>query len=277
MNSKTFFTDKDDFFSIIQSHLPNAIRSSMEFIKTGWTNFVICASDGKDAYFFRFPRNSFFAKMMIKDSAFCSFIKDKVTFQFPELKICYDQGRPFSMHRKIQGWSLTERFKFLSRQAVTNLAYDIAKFIKELNQVDPQSLPNTCNMYVSKFLDELSYVDTNTYDFSKHNVLREIENNAQVVHGDLNPGNIILDSNDRVVGFIDFAFAGISNNYVDLSRIIGRTHRDFEGPMIEAFENTLNTKVDLQRVHNMVHMWDYVEQQYILYIKENHPEIQLPS
>ena len=276
MESKTFFTDKDNFFSIIQTHLPNVIKDSVEFIKTGWTNFVICASDGKESYFFRFPRNTFFAKMMLKDNAFCTFVKDKVTFQFPDLKIYYDQGRPFSMHKKIQGWSLTERFKFLSRQAITNLAYDIAKFIQELNKIDPQSLPNSCNMYVSKFLDELSYVDTNSYDFSQHDVLREVENQVQVVHGDLNPGNIILDKNDRVVGFIDFAFSGISNNYVDLSRIVGRSHPEFERPMIEAFENIMKTKVDIPRVHNMVHMWDYVEQQYILYIKENHPEIQLP-
>lgn len=277
MGSKSYFTQKDDFFKIIQQHLPSVVSDSIEYIKTGWTNVVICASDSKDSYFFRFPRNTFFAKMMLKDHAFCSFMRDKVSFQFPNITILYDEGRPFSMHKKIQGWTLTERFKFLSRQAMTNLAFDIATFIRELSQVDSKSLPKTCNMPVSEFLDQLSTVDDNGYDLSRHNVLKALENKTQVVHGDLNPGNILLDENDRMVGVIDFAFAGTSNNYVDLSRIIGRSDKSFEKHMIEAYEQVMHERVDLNQVKEVIHMWDYVEQQYILYIQQNHPEIQLPE
>lgn len=277
MQEGLFFTEKDNFLEIIKQHLPNVKEDSVTFIKTGWTNFVMCASDGIQEYFFRFPRNRFFARMLLKDNAFCSFMKDKVSFEFPDLKLFYDKGRPFSMHKKIKGWSLTERFKHLSRQAVTNLAYDVAKFINELNQVDPKALPASCNMYLSKFLDQLSEVDTNSYDLSQHDFLRQCEQTPHVVHGDLNPGNILLDENDRMVGVIDFAFAGVSNNYVDLSRVIGRTHPSFAEPMKEAYEAVMKEKVDMQRVENMIHMWNYVEEQYILYIKENHPEIQLPS
>ena len=210
----TFFTEQDQFEAIIKQHLPHL--DHFKFIKTGWTNIVIEAQDDSEAYFFRFPRNQFFARMLLKDFSFCSFMRDKVTFQFPDLKLYYDAGRPFSMHKKIKGWSLTERFKHLSRQALTNLAYDITKFMKELHAVNPQNLPKECNMYLSTFLDELSKVDDNEYDLSRHNPLRVYEQETHVVHGDLNPGNILLDENDKMIGIIDFAFAGISNDHVDI-------------------------------------------------------------
>ena len=100
---QSYFTNKDDFLAIIRQHVPQVLENSVSFIKTGWTNIVICASDGKDEYFFRFPRNSFFARMMLKDHSFCTFIKDKITFRVPELQLFYDQERPFSMHKKIRG------------------------------------------------------------------------------------------------------------------------------------------------------------------------------
>lgn len=277
MGSEQFFTEADNFLEIIKHHLPEVIPSSLEFVKTGWTNFVICASTQEGDYFFRFPRNSFFSRMMIKDHAFCAFAKDKVSVQFPDLKIFYDQDRPFSMHKKIKGWSLAERFKFLSRQAITNLAYDIAQFIHELEQIDPKALPQPCNMYVSKFLDELPSVECTSYDLHKHDKLRQLEQHPHVVHGDLNPGNILLDENDHMVAIIDFAFAGVSNSYVDLSRIIGRTNPSFEAPMLDAYKSIVNHTVDENCMREIVQMWNYVDNQYILYMKKNHPEIQLPD
>jgi Predicted aminoglycoside phosphotransferase len=272
-----FFTTEDNFLAIIRKHLPNVVPDSLELVKTGWTNFVICASDGHTEYFFRFPRNQFFAKMMLKDHAFCSFARDKVRFEFPDLKIFYDNDRPFSMHRKIQGWSFAERIKFLSRQAITNIAYDIAQFIRDLNQIDPKTLPVICHMPVSQFLDELPSVQFTAYDLSQHDFLKQLERVPQVVHGDLNPGNIILDENDRVSGIIDFAFAGISNSYVDLSRIIGRASDAFEKPMMEAYKELVDRNVNEDSMKKVNQMWRYVDSHYILFMKAKHPEIQLPD
>ena len=274
---QSHFSPQENFLEIISQHLPNVIPSSINHIQTGWTNIVISASDTKDSYIFRFPRNNFFSKMMLKDHSFCTFIKDKVRFKLPNLQIFYDHDRPFSMHQKIKGWSLTERFKSLSRQAITNVAFDIAQFLKDLAAIDPKSLPNSCNLYVSKFLDELSEVTEQPYDLSQHNLLRELEQDPYVVHGDLNPGNILLDENDRMIGIIDFAFAGISTDYCDISRIIGRSDATFEKPFINAYEETMGKKLDLKRVRSIIDIWNYVEVKYITYIRSHHPEIQLPS
>lgn len=275
--SMKFFTTKDDFLKIIRCHLPDVLPDSLALVKTGWTNFVICASNGQAEYFFRFPRNQFFARMMLKDHAFCTFARDKVRFEFPALQIFYDNGRPFSMHRKIQGWSLSDRIKFLSRQAITNIAYDIAHFIQDLNRIDPKNLPGICHMPVSQFLDELPSVQFTSYDLRQHDFLKQLEKVPQVVHGDLNPGNIILDDQDRVAGIIDFAFAGVSNSYVDLSRIIGRTSEDFEKPMLEAYRELVDRNVNVDFMKKINQMWRYVDNQYIEFMKVKHPEIQLPD
>ncbi|MGX8716567.1 MAG: phosphotransferase family protein [bacterium] len=272
-----FFTTEDNFLEIIRQHLPNVIPNSLELVKTGWTNFVICASDGQAEYFFRFPRNQFFARMMLKDHAFCSFARDKVRFEFPNLQIFYDDDRPFSMHRKIQGWSFSDRIKFLSRQAITNIAYDIARFIQDLNRIDPKKLPAVCHMPVSQFLDELPSVQFTNYDISQHDFLKQLEKVPQVVHGDLNPGNIILDENDRVVGIIDFAFAGISNSYVDLSRVICRYPEALERPMVDAYKEIVDSNVSLDSMKKINQMWSYVDNHYIQFMRAKHPEVQLPD
>ena len=274
---QSYFLPNENFFQIIQQHLPRVKQASLQHIKTGWTNIVICASDGVDEYFFRFPRNAFFAKMMLKDHSFCIFAKDKVTFQFPQLQLFYNQGRPFSCHKKIKGWSLSERIKFLSQQIVTNIAFDIAKFLKELDQIDHKTLPDACNMPVSTFLDELSTVETFPYDLSKHDPLRALESKLSVVHGDFNSGNILLDENDRMIGVIDFAFAGVSNRYVDIARIIGRSDPRFKKDILEAYSDLTHKKINQNYIQELVQMWNYVDSQYIRHMKMNHPEIQLPE
>ena len=86
-----------------------------------------------------------------------------------------------------------------------------------------------------------------------------------------------MDENDRMIGVIDFAFAGISTDYCDISRIIGRSDATFEEPFVKAYEATMGKKLDLKRIKSIIGIWNYVEEKYITYIRLHHPEIQLPS
>lgn len=273
----SFFTLQDNLLTIIKDVLPHLDTASVQHIKTGWTNIVVEATAGKKSYFFRFPRNEFFAKMMLKDHAFCTFIQGKTSFKTPYLQLFFHDGRPFSMHEKIKGWSLSQRFSHLSRQMMTNIAMDISKFITEISAIPVETLPQKCDMPVSAFLDELSTVDDDYYDLSKHDPLRAFEKSLHVVHGDLNPGNILLDENDRVTAVLDFCFSGTSHRYVDLSRIIGRAPKEFSDIMIAEYQRTTGQNVDPTKVDELIGVWNYVEQQYISYMKRCHPEIQLPE
>ena len=95
------------------------------------------------------------------------------------------------------------------------------------------------------------------------------------VHGDLNIGNIILDDNDDIVAFIDFAFASLSERYSDLSRISCRVNTEFLNDILTTYEKISNHKINPEKIAQRNKMWNYIEEQYIIYMKNNFPEIKV--
>jgi aminoglycoside phosphotransferase (APT) family kinase protein len=272
-----FFTTNDDLRGIIERVIPKEDIVSARHIITGWTNIVIEVTTKNSAFFFRFPRNNFFSKMLVKDCTFCEFIQDRTSFATPQLKLCYDNGRPFSVHKKIHGYSLTDRMRHLSRQAMTNIAYDISKFICELGRVDDTKLPSGGRMKLSDFLGELAEMHFDDKSLGHYEYLKSSEDSTRLVHGDLNPGNILLNENDKVSGIIDFCFAGYGTHYLDVSRIIGRSKSEFRDIMIKSYEDVSRSKVDIGAIDRLIGVWSDIECGYIGYMRRNHPEIKLPE
>ena len=85
MNS--FFTTKDPLDQIIADTLPEHQIINTKHIITGWTNIVIEVTTDKGAFFFRFPRNPFWSKMIVKDAAVCNFVDGKTSYYTPKMKL----------------------------------------------------------------------------------------------------------------------------------------------------------------------------------------------
>lgn len=270
-----YFDLDDDFEKIIKKHFKDS--KDIFQVKTGWTNFVYHVTSGKTSYFFRFPRNDFFSDALVKEYNFCVFLKGKISFKIPKLKLFYDNGRPYTLHREIKGESLSDCYNELNDKEKQKLAKDIVKMVYEFANIDYKEYPDKNFQKVSNFLDNLSNVSQNGYDIKEHDFLKSLEKNHMILsHGDLNPGNLIL-RNHKLVAVIDFAFAGISSEFVDISRIVGRTPSEFKDMIVSAYEKKFQTKIDLENINNLEKTWSYVEEKYILYIKQNHPTIVLPS
>ncbi len=270
-----FFDLDDDFEKIIKKHFKDS--KDIFQVKTGWTNFVYHVTSGNASYFFRFPRNDFFSDALVKEYNFCVFLRDKISFKIPRLKLFYDNGRPYTLHREIKGESLSDCYNDLNDKEKQKLAKDIVKMVYEFSNINYKEYPDKNFQKVSNFLDNLSNVSQNGYDIKEHDFLKSLEKNHMILsHGDLNPGNLIL-KNHKLVAVIDFAFAGISSEFVDISRIIGRTPSEFKDMIVSAYEKKFQTKIDLENINNLEKTWSYVEEKYILYIKQNHPTIVLPS
>ena len=234
MNS-TFFTTKDNFKLIVENKVGKVDK--IKQISTGWTNFVFDVKTDKGSYIFRFPRNAFFASVLEKEVAFSKYIRNKIKTPVSHIDIGYDNERPFTIHKKIRGRSLTEAYKDLSKQDKKKIANQVTAFIYELQNVSLDDftlqLPTT-----SQFLADLSHVDDVYYDFSRHNNLISLEENSLVLnHADLNPGNILLDENNDVCAILDFAFVSYSSDINDVSRLIGRLPEDFHNIMLNAYNN----------------------------------------
>lgn len=263
-----FFTTKDPLEQIIHKTLPDKHIKSTQHILTGWTNIVIEATTTDGNFFFRFPRNPFWSKMIIKDAAVCNFIQGKTSFYTPSMKLCYDQHhRPFSVHPKIEGYSLTDRIYHLSHNALAASAYDIAKFIKELSSLDLKDALPIVKYPLSQFLQELDYNHYEQHLDDDHRFIKQTEHQNQLVHGDLNLGNVLLNQDNQVIGFIDFCFAGTGNPNMDVSRIISRpVPKTFEATLLSEFENP-------SEIRQMQKIWQDIDNGYLNHIKKHFPEI----
>lgn len=268
-----FFTTRDDFKSIIEREIGKT--NSINQISTGWTNFVFEVDGESGEYIFRFPRNDFFSGVLEKEVGFSKFIKGKINTPTSNIRLGFDNGRPFTCHSKIKGRSLTSAYPTLSEEDKKRIADQVSEFIYELQQVPidsiPLNLPTT-----SQFLADLSHVDNEYYDFSKHDNLVNLEQGNLVLnHADLNPGNILIDDDRNVCAIIDFAFVSKSSELNDVSRLIGRLPEDFHEIMLNSYNKRFNKNVLMDKVKSLISVWNYVEEHYINYMRVNQPEIDI--
>lgn len=277
-----FFTEQEDLKIVMDSVLPNA--KNLKKYSTGWTNIVIEATgEGNNCLIFRFPRNDFFSKQIEKDVLANKFLKSKINnFKTIDLNIRYDEkGRPFSVHKKINGESLTNRLNFLKSEEKEKIIKEIAEFLFKIHsiKVNLNEIPEKLNVRLSHFLNELAKVDEDYYDYSLQKEMEKEENETPLVfvHGDLNIGNIILNEKNEIVAFLDFAFFGLSDIYSDLSRISCRVGEKFMDLLVKHYENIADIIIDRSKLKRRGKMWEYVEEQYIVYMKKYFPEIELPK
>ena len=264
-----FFTTSDRLDEIIAETFPEKKVLETKHILTGWTNIVIEVTTDSGVFFFRFPRNPFWSRMIVKDAAVCNFVDGKTSYYTPQMKLCYDKkGRPFSVHEKIEGYTLGDRIYHLSHTALTGAAYDVAKFIKELSGIDLRGAPDEVKFPLSEFLHELDYEHYDKHIDADHEYIKATEE-KKLVHGDLNLGNILLDENDKVIGVIDFCFAGTGNPNMDVARMISR-------PAPEEFEETLLSQFDnYEEIERMKAAWKNIDNGYAEHIRAHFPEINL--
>ena len=274
-----FSPNEAELISIIEKNIAsNDHLVRAQTIQTGWTNITMDVETQQSAYIFRFPRNYFFAQMMIKDCHFCQFIKGKVSVQTPDMQLKLDNNRPFSMHKKIKGVSLTSRMNDLSAAEEKIVAADIVRFLSELHAIPVDTMPADIAESLNDFLTGLASVHKGNYDLKYHDALIHMEQVADkpvIIHGDFNPGNILLDENAHVSGVIDFAFASISDRHADIGRFVGRATPSLGREVLNTYQK--QNACDETKVQHVVDLFKYVEYKYVQYMQAEHPEIVIPE
>lgn len=270
--SDIYFKVDEDFETIIKNCLKNEKIKNMKLITTGWTNIVYEVETDSENYFFRFPRDEFWSRTIVKDCEFSQYIYKKTDFNTSKLELQYDNGRPFSMHKKIQGIPLADKLEFLSNEELKNVSDDISKFMYELHSLkfkknDIFSI-NNIGLNLREFLDELLIKHVSKEDRKFWRFSDTINNSQCLVHGDLNLSNILLDANNKVTAIIDFGFSGFGNEYDDISRILSRKcPKAFKEFIMKSYEKYSQTKVDKNLLDSKITEWANIDQGYINYMK----------
>ena len=274
-----FFTPNEaELVTVISETLTQDAIQSVRTIQSGWTNITMDVTGKDQNYIFRFPRNLFFAQMMIKDCSFCQLLRNKVSVSIPDMKLKMNKNRPFSVHPKITGVSLLSEMDRLSAADQQNIVNDLGVFLAQLHAIPVAQMPPGNVESLGTFLDNLASVHRGDYDFSYHHALHEMEKNSQqlrIIHGDFHPGNILIH-NGRVSGIIDFAFASVSDEHADLGRFLGRSNPVLAGALVEAYERETHTPCDPNKIQKVADVFKYVEYKYVQYMQSFHPEIKIP-
>ena len=266
----------DDFNKIISDTLKDEgidKVDKIETISTGWTNMVFEAYTDKGNYFFRFPRDKFWARTIVKDYEFAKYIHGKTKYETSNLNLGFDNRRPFTYHKKIKGVPLADRIDKLSPEKIKQVTNQIAEFMFELHNIEfkPNEVFSVINIgtNLNDFINELLDLHVKPEDkvFWKSENFDMRENDYCLVHGDLNSSNILLDDNNNVTAVIDFGFAGYGNKYFDIARIIGRCPKNFEKSIAHEYELLENKKINEEELNKNIDIWNNIDQGYINYMK----------
>ena len=267
-----YFRLSDNFREIISKVIEDKKIDTMTLIPTGWTNIVYEVKTDDGSYFFRFPRDEFWSRTIVKDYEFTQYIYGKTNFNTIKLELFYDNERPFSMHKKIEGTPLAEKMTELNEEQITCISNEIAQFMNEIHNLDYSKSKifktNNIGLKLKDFLDELLsfHITEENRQFWKMVPNVKEETNC-LVHGDLNSSNILLDENNHIAAIIDFGFAGYGNKYDDIARIIGRCPDTFRDKIVNSYEECSNINLSEQILNQNIETWNNIDNAYIDYMK----------
>ena len=275
---QTYFSLDENFDEIIEKELKEKFNVqhlfSMEPISTGWTNIVYKVKADNGNYYFRFPRDDFWEKTIVKDYQFAKYIQGKTSFNTVDLKLGYSKDRPFSIHKEIEGVALAEKMNELSNDEIEKIAKQLAKFMHELH-----SLPydeneiftiNNIGLELQDFITELleKHVSKEDNEFWFNNNFKIEPSDQCLVHGDFNSSNVLLDNDNNVTAIIDFGFGGFGSKSQDVSRIIGRCPENFKEPIINAYEKYAENELERNQLNQDIETWNNIDNAYINYMSK---------
>ncbi|MBR2704473.1 MAG: phosphotransferase [Clostridia bacterium] len=196
-----------------------------------------------DEYIFKIKISANEKKGYVKEKAILDFLNDnlKTDINIPKVEYFFiDESVQIMGYKRIEGRALTpDIYEYMSKEERNNLKSDIAKFLKELHNLDYSSISEYVIDNKSNCLEEYEILKSIIYnDFTEaekkyvegfYNRLEHttiFSDKKCLCHNDFSCNHILLDYNNRFIGVIDFGDSGIIDEYCDFIYLLENSEEE---------------------------------------------------
>ncbi len=269
-------------------HYFNGIKvNSIEVIGNGYDSVAYIVND-EHIFKMKFSANK--KKGYEKEKAIYDFLNRKLhtDIEVPNIEYSYISDEISILgYKKIKGKFLNPAvYLSMSEEEKEILKYDIAKFLRQMHDLDYADIKSYTIDNKQNVLEEYQLLRDTIYDSLTYIEKQYIESFMErlktttvfddkkcLCHNDFSSNHLLLDENNKLVGIIDFGDSGIIDEYCDFIYLLEDSEEEigskFGKDILELYEN-----IDIDKAKEYQNI---IEQYYpietIIYgIKNNRPD-----
>lgn len=211
-----------------------------------------------DKYIFKIKISANEKKSYKKEKAILDFLNKnlKTDIKIPKIDYAYITDELSIMgYKKIDGKFLNpQRYNEMNEQEKQILKLDIAKFLKDMHNLDFSEIKNWTINNKQNCLEEFALLKKTIYQDLTEKEKNYIENFFErlktttifddkkcLCHNDFSCNHLLLDENKRLVGIIDFGDSGIIDEYCDFIYLLEDSNeelgKDFGEDILRLYGN----------------------------------------
>lgn len=212
---------------------------------SGWDNRMFKLGDNMVV---RLPSSKIYEDKIEKEFFFLPKLSSELSCEIPKPLALGNPSKHYPLKWSVYNW--IEGQILFDSEIDMNFVHDLSDFIKDLHKINPEGGPKAgkqnfhrggdLSIYGKQvrealilLKDKINY--SKAIDIWERAISSKWEKAPVWVHGDLSPGNILLESG-RLKGVIDFGGIGIGDPACDL--VIA--YNFFDSPLRDVFKNAVN-------------------------------------
>lgn len=185
-----------------------------------------------DEYIFKIKISANEKKGYEKEKAVLDFLNKnlKTKIKIPKINYIYvDDELSIMGYKKIDGTFLNpDIYSKMNKEGQENLKIDIAKFLKDMHNLDYSEIKDYVIDNKQNCLEEYELLRSTIYNTLTYTEKKYVEhfferlNNTSIFddkkclcHNDFSSNHLLLDENNNLIGIIDFGDSGIIDEYCD--------------------------------------------------------------
>jgi aminoglycoside 2''-phosphotransferase len=207
----------------------NIVINSIELMGEGYDSKAYIVND---EYVFKIKFSANKKKGYAKEKAIYDFLNEKLisNIKIPNIEYSYISDELSILgYKKIKGEFLTPEIYFsMSKDKQELLKKDIAIFLRQMHDLDYSEIRSYTIDNKHNVLEEYQLLKETIYDnftdiekkyiedfMKRFNSTTIFDGKKCLCHNDFSCNHLLLDSNDRLIGIIDFGDSGIIDEYCD--------------------------------------------------------------